>query len=101
MKEVILSGYSEGDFDEVLKHGEKPGCYICKRKPGEKGVFLAKDGGNEGMGSIELDFEFYEIKSGNKKFLYPLCHECRPLFESQQKDVEIQKTSRFGKISLN
>jgi len=76
MEEIILSGYSVKEFKKVINKGKKPGCYFCKRKPGEKSVYTARDAVGESMGTEKLGFGVFEIAKAGRKFLYPVCNEC-------------------------
>jgi len=102
MRIVILSGYSEEDFDKAVKHGGQPGCYICKRRPGDKGVYAVMEEDNKGVGSCELEFTFFEIAKGNTVFRYPVCHECHSLVHDKQAlKMSSQEVDLSDKINLN
>lgn len=77
MKIIVLTGYSEEQFEKE----EAPGCYLCKRRPGEKGVFLAGSKKEPKIGACELSFTWVERVKAGKIFRYPVCHECLPLLE--------------------
>ena len=96
MKEILLSGYSEKEFVKVISKGKKPGCYLCKRRPDDKGVFIA----TEGVGTAKLEFDVFEVVIGNNKFEYPLCQECLILVKSFQEKADSSRRL-FEMPSLN
>lgn len=91
MEEIILTGYSKKEFLRILKRERKGSCYLCKRKTGDEGVFIATGDTEEGFGTIELEFEWLEVTKGNKKFRFPICHECQLLLEIVAQRIEFHQ----------
>lgn len=91
MEEIILTGYSKKEFSRILKREGKGSCYLCKRKIGDEGVFIVTEGSEEGFGTIELEFEWFEITKINKKFRFPICHECQLLLEIVAQKIEFHQ----------
>jgi len=100
MKEILVSGYSKKEFVKVVSKGKRPGCYLCKRVPGDKGVFIAREEDEENVGTEKLKFGVFEVVVGNKKFKYPLCQECLILVKSLEEKANSSKRL-FEMPSLN
>lgn len=97
MKDIILTGYGREEY--LKKKNVKPRCYLCKREAGDEGLFIATEGTEEGFGTIELAFEWFEITKSNKKFRFPICHECQLLLETISERIRF--CQRFSTISKN
>lgn len=93
MKTIILTGYDERQFHEIAEREEDAGCYLCKRSG--KGIFLVKDGGEEGMGRSELSFKWFSHIGDNKEFMFALCNECHMLLRTFVEKVIFER--EFGK----
>jgi len=87
MKEIILTGYSKKEVLKILKKKEKAGCYICKRKIGDEGIFIVE----EDVGERELEFEWVEVIRDDIKFRFPICHECQLLMEGIAEKIEFAR----------
>lgn len=92
MKEIILTGYDEKGFRRLVEKEEMGGCYLCKRHG--KGIYLVKDGDDEGMGSEELGLKFFNMIDDGREFLFPLCYECHMLLRAFVEKLLFQK--EFG-----
>lgn len=80
MKTIILTGYDDKQFHELAEREDDAGCYLCKRSG--KGIFLMKDGKNEGMGHCELNLKWFTRLEDDREFMFALCNECFMLLQT-------------------
>jgi hypothetical protein len=80
MREIILTGYDNRQFKELVEKEESAGCYLCKRD--SEGIFLMRDGEKEGMGNAELHFKWFEVIEDDRTLMFALCNECYMLLRA-------------------
>ena len=82
MQKIIVTGYNDKEFLKMFKKKLKAGCYICKRRQDDEGVFITEDNNEEqDIGSTKLSFSMLEVDKGDMKFQFLLCHECSIFLE--------------------
>lgn len=82
MKKKLLTGLNKENFKIINNNDELLGCYICKRKKGDEGIFLFQNEECEDIGTQELDFGIFEFVRGNIIFQILLCDECANFLNS-------------------
>lgn len=93
MRTIILTGYDNRQFKELVEKKREAGCYLCKRI--SEGIFLVKDGNEEGQGRRDLEFDWVTRIEDEQEFMWLLCNECSRFMETFVKKILFRR--EFGK----